>query len=218
MPADKMSEEALAQLMKAFYESRAGGYQILPYAPYPNQFGIKEAGYGKEVGFVEVGDWLGRLPATSGVTVSFPPPPQQLISVKVKKLHPDAKPPVRANWGDAGYDLCAMSVEQRDNGLVVVHTGIAIEPPEGWWFEMVPRSSICKRGWALANSVGIIDQGYRNEIMAMFTPLRPNPEPLQPGERVVQLIPRQLVNAWFLEVDELSDSDRGQGGFGSTGK
>ena len=138
--------------------------------------------------------------------------------VNFKKLHPEAQKPKFGKPGDAGADLVATSVELRDN-QVVYGTGLAVEIPEGMVGLVFPRSSIRNYDLVLSNGVGVIDSGYRGEIMATFNVK--NPSDVQQiyaeGDRIAQLVivPVPLIN--YREVNELSETERGEGGHGSTG-
>jgi len=140
------------------------------------------------------------------------------MQVKFKKLHNNAVIPSYATAGDAGLDMVAVdlmdSIEQ-----VVYMTGIAVEIPEGHVGLLFPRSSIRKYQLSLSNSVGVIDSGYRGEVQFTFNKTAgPASYKYKIGERIGQLmiIPYPIIEA--VEVNELSDSERGEGGFGSTGK
>jgi len=141
--------------------------------------------------------------------------------VKIKKTHPNSVVPVYAKTGDAGLDLTAVSLEfDYVAGKVTYDTGLAIEIPEGYVGLVFPRSSISKKKLALTNSVGVIDSGYRGSIKAVFkmeSQLLPPEDLYKPGDRVAQIIIIPYPQIEFEEVDELSDSDRKAGGFGSTG-
>lgn len=138
------------------------------------------------------------------------------MKVKIKKLHPDAVIPKYAKPGDAGMDLVAISEEwNEDNSMVTYNTGLAIEIPEGYVGLIFPRSSISKTILHLANSVGVIDSGYRGSIMCKFR----YPEEgmvYDAGDRVAQLLIMPYPSIEFEEVEELSSTERGEGGFGST--
>lgn len=140
------------------------------------------------------------------------------MQVKFKKLHNNAVIPSYATAGDAGLDMVATDL--RDwHDQVVYMTGIAVEIPEGHVGLLFPRSSIRKYQLSLSNSVGVIDSGYRGEIQFTFNKTSgPASQKYKIGERIGQLviIPYPIIEA--VEVDELSDSERGEGGFGSTGK
>lgn len=135
--------------------------------------------------------------------------------LKFKKLHEDAIIPSYAKPGDAGLDLTAVT-ESWNLDIVTYGIGLAVEIPEGFVGLLTPRSSVYKTGLFLANSVGIIDSGYRGEIMFKFKCFEFGVE-YNIGDRVGQLllVPIPLIKT--LEVDELSSTDRGEGGFGSTG-
>ena len=142
------------------------------------------------------------------------------MQVRVKKLHKDAVIPAYGKPGDAGMDLTAISIEKDNYGNVVYGTGLAIEIPEGHVGLLFPRSSNSKTDLYLTNHVGVIDSGYRGEIMFKF---RANPSLInarihRPGERIGQLIIIPYPQVTLVESAELSDTERGDGGFGSTGK
>ena len=137
------------------------------------------------------------------------------LNIKIKRLTPTAKLPTKAHSTDAGYDLYASSCHY-DNGLIVYGTGIAVEIPEGHVGLVFPRSSIANTHLALSNSVGVIDSGYRGEIKAKFR--KGGTRGYVVGDRIAQLIIMPYPEVVFEEVDELSDSDRGTGGSGSSGK
>lgn len=139
------------------------------------------------------------------------------MKVRFKKLHPKAVMPTKAHPTDAGFDLYASRVEQNDRGQIVCHTDIAFEIPEGYTGLVFCRSSICKKSLTLTNAVGVIDSGFRNEVTAVFRQHGYMP-PYQPGERFAQLIIMPYPEIEFEEAEELSDTDRGTGGYGSTGQ
>lgn len=142
------------------------------------------------------------------------------MEVKVKKLDPNSVIPTYAKEGDAGLDLTSISMEVDEHGNYIYHTGLAFEIPEGYVGLIFPRSSICKKDILLSNSVGVIDSGYRGEVCAKFKNIgdRYNHNRYTVGERVAQMIIIPYPKIEFKEVDELSETDRGQGSFGSTGK
>jgi dUTP pyrophosphatase len=142
-----------------------------------------------------------------------------MMKVKVKKLHPDAVIPKYAKAGDAGLDLTAVSKEWDEaKEKIVFGTGLAVEIPEGYVGLIFPRSSICKTNIALSNSVGVIDSGYRGEIKFFFSP-GPRPKAnYEVGDRVGQLVIMPYPTIELVESETLSDSERGDGGFGSSGK
>lgn len=138
------------------------------------------------------------------------------MKVKIKKLHEDAVIPSYAKHGDAGMDLYSVRMEKDNNQNDVHYTGLAVEIPEGYVGLLYPRSSISKTSCALRNSVGVIDSGYRGEIMVKFG-CSTNLNCYRVGDRVAQLIIMPYPQIELEEVEELSDTDRGDGGFGSTG-
>lgn len=141
------------------------------------------------------------------------------MQVKIKKLNESAVIPSYAKNGDAGLDLTATSLEVIDTGdygYINYGTGLAIEIPTGYVGLIYPRSSISKTGHILANSVGVIDSGYRGEIQVRFKTI-PDTTIYKVGDKIAQLIIKPYPEIQFEEVEELSDTDRGEGGFGSTG-
>jgi dUTP pyrophosphatase len=144
------------------------------------------------------------------------------MKVKIKKLHPLAVIPTYAKSGDAGMDLIATSIISETPSQITYGLGIALEIPEGFVGLVFPRSSIRKTRLQLSNSVGVIDSGYRGELQATFnkitTTIENQKNDYKVGDRVCQImiIPHPPIE--FDEVDELSDTERGEGGFGSTGK
>jgi len=138
--------------------------------------------------------------------------------VKVKKLHPSAVIPTYAKNGDAALDLTAISKEwDEEKGLVIFGTGLAFEIPQGYVGLLFPRSSVIKTPLILANSVGVLDAGYRGEVKFMFRPVDRARKNYEIGDRVGQIIIIPFPQITFVEALKLSDSDRGEGGFGSTG-
>jgi len=135
--------------------------------------------------------------------------------LKFKKLHEDAIIPSYAKPGDAGLDLTAVT-ESWNLDIVTYGTGLAVEIPEGFVGLLTPRSSVYKTGLFLANSVGVIDSGYRGEIMFKFKCFEFGVE-YNIGDRIGQLLLVPIPFIKTLEVNELSSTDRGEGGFGSTG-
>lgn len=160
------------------------------------------------------------------------------MQVKVKKLSENAVMPKKAHKTDAGFDLVATSREIDGDGNIVYGTGLAFEIPEGYVGYIFPRSSISKKDVMLTNAVGVIDSGYRGEVTAKFKMaieagmlIKENMEEhyypetqfangrvYNVGERIAQLIIMPLPKIELEEATELSESDRGEGGYGSTGK
>ncbi len=158
------------------------------------------------------------------------------MKVKVKKLSENAVLPKKAHKTDAGFDLVATSRVIDADGNIVYGTGLAFEIPEGYVGYIFPRSSVSKKDVMLTNGVGVIDAGYRGEVMAKFKSMSRAKETYlgtgsehgytnnrfgtdyKVGERIAQLIIMPLPEVELEEADELSESDRGEGGYGSTGK
>lgn len=139
--------------------------------------------------------------------------------VKVKKLREDAVIPSYAKQGDAGLDLVGTHIISNTDTQITYGTGLAFEIPEGYVGLIYPRSSIRKYQVMLSNSVGVVDSGYRGEVQATFNKLNgAHSISYSTGERIVQLIIVPYPTVTLIQSDELSDSERGQGGFGSSGK
>ena len=123
------------------------------------------------------------------------------LQVRIKKLVPEAVVPAYASPGDAGLDLTATSAEFDPPG----HVGL-----------LFPRSSVHKTGLTLSNGVGVIDSGYRGEIRAVFY-VPEGAKPYAVGDRCAQLVVMPFPQVQIVEADALSETERGGGGFGSTG-
>ena len=172
---------------------------------------------------------------------------QQDLKVRIKRLHPNSVIPTYAHSTDCGLDLTAVSKTFDEYGNVVYGFGLAFEIPEGYAGFIFPRSSNHKSGLLLTNSVGVIDAGYRGEVTAKFATRKwiTQPEKLidriryfikgdysgklntqavfnkrnyEIGDRVAQMVILPYPKVEFVEADELSDTERGTGGYGSTGK
>jgi dUTP pyrophosphatase len=154
------------------------------------------------------------------------------VIVRIQKLDEMAQLPKYAKHGDAGLDLVAISKNETDD-YIEYGTGLAIEIPEGYVGLIFPRSSISKHDMALANSVGVIDSGYRGEIKLRFNVVRNDSiqpslfeqlEPTKPSviyevsDKIGQLIILPYPHVVLQVVDDLAESARGAGGFGSSGK
>jgi dUTP pyrophosphatase len=148
------------------------------------------------------------------------------MKVKVKKLHPEAVIPKYSKTGDAGLDLTAISVDSDEVGNLVYKTGLAFEVPEGYVGLLFPRSSNSKKDLYLTNHVGVIDSGFRGEITLKFreTTQRSAGEAggsvcyvYGKGDRIGQLIIIPYPQIELEEAEELSSTERGSGGYGSTG-
>ena len=150
------------------------------------------------------------------------------MEVRIKKLHPNAVIPTYAKDGDAGMDLTAVTKSYDRDGNIVYGTGLAFEIPKGYVGLVFPRSSISNLDITMSNCVGVIDSGYRGEVTAKFKPAmlfnreqRPiilNNRIYNIGERIAQLVIIPYPQITFVEADELSETERGAGGYGSSGK
>ena len=139
--------------------------------------------------------------------------------VKLKKLSPDAVIPKYAKDGDAGLDLVATSKLSNTSFQVSYGTGLAMEIPKGFVGLVFPRSSIRNTELTLSNSVGVIDSGYRGELQATFNKTRGfGSIDYSIGDKIAQIIIIPYPPIEFQEVEELNNTERGEGGFGSTGK
>ena len=137
------------------------------------------------------------------------------MRIKIKKLHEDATIPKYAHYGDAAVDLTAIRQWEDNYGNLCYGTGIAIEIPEGYVGLLFPRSSVSKTNLRLCNSVGVIDSGYRGEVMLKFD--KTGEKQYEAGDRIGQLMLVPIPSIQFVQVANLPQSDRGLGGFGSTG-
>lgn len=141
--------------------------------------------------------------------------------VKIKKIDPDAIVPTYGSPYSAGADLYACeksTVTVSPHETVLVHTGLAFEIPEGFAGFIHARSGLAtKKGLAPANKVGVIDADYRGEVMVSLHNHTDVPQSVEPFERVAQMVIAPFLKADFVETEELSDTVRGTGGFGSTG-
>ena len=146
-----------------------------------------------------------------------------MIKVNFKKLDKNAHAPTYGSEYAAGADLYALTGGETLNfapgETKMIKTGIAVEIPEGYAGLIYARSGIAtKRGLAPANKVGVIDSDYRGEIMVSLHNHSGACQEIADGERIAQLVIAPFLAAEFCETDELSDTVRGDGGFGSTGK
>lgn len=150
------------------------------------------------------------------------------MKIRFKKLRADAVMPSKAHATDAGFDLVAVSRVFDEYGCVSYGTGIAVEIPKGHVGLLFPRSSVCKTDLSLSNCVGVIDSGYRGEVKAKFRPQLTfagdragdpfGSRCYEVGERIMQMVVMPYPEVEFEESDTLSDSDRGGGGYGSSGR
>ena len=143
------------------------------------------------------------------------------MEVRIKKLKADAVVPTYGSEFSAGADLYACeesTVTIAPHETVLVHTGLSFEIPEGYGGFIYARSGLAtKKGLAPANKVGVIDADYRGEVMVSLHNHTNTPQSVEPGERVAQMVIAPFLKAEFTVAEELSDTVRGTGGFGSTG-
>lgn len=144
------------------------------------------------------------------------------MTIRYKRLSEQAVAPVKAHSTDAGFDLTVsrITTELNECGqlVLVYHTDLALEIPEGWYGAIVPRSSISKKSVRQCNAPGTVDAGYRGEVtVKMMSTTDVVPSVYKIGERFAQLLILPVPEVDFVESEELSESDRGEGGYGSTG-
>lgn len=141
------------------------------------------------------------------------------MKLQIKKLHPDAILPRYASADAAGADLCTLEEAILLPGETkLLHTGLAMAIPQGYGGFIFARSGLAsKRGLAPANKVGVIDSDYRGELMVALYNQSQEPQKIEKGERIAQFVLLPCPQAEFIETEELSETDRSSGGFGSTG-
>lgn len=157
-------------------------------------------------------DWCNWVPGLSGTRTQGSHPLFRWV-----KTRPDAIAPSKGLTSDSGFDLTLLEPAKVVGPATFYKTGIRVQPAFGWYFDVVPRSSIAKSGYMLANSVGVIDRGYTGEILVPLIKIDPNTPDLKLPARVVQMIPRQIVAVQLIEVETFDETVRGPNGFGSTG-
>ena len=140
------------------------------------------------------------------------------MKVKLKKLNENVKLPVYAKTGDAGLDIKATRIESENNYSITYGTDLCIEIPFGYVGLVFPRSSVRNYDLILSNCVGVIDSGYRGEIMATFKKTKLDGMYYDVDDKIMQIIILPYPSIEFEFVDELSETERGKGGFGHTGK
>jgi dUTP pyrophosphatase len=181
-----------------------------------------------DVNFIqELDDVLGKLAndVEKQVTPKVPNFPTNFgtisegVMVKVKKLDPNAVIPSYSKVGDAGMDLTISNIKENTSFSITYGFGIAMEIPKGYVGLVFPRSSVRNQDLILSNCVGVIDSGYRGELQATFKKTQGlDSISYNVGERGVQIIILPYPEVFMTEVPELSNTERGEGGFGSTGK
>ena len=142
------------------------------------------------------------------------------VAINVKRTHPEAKLPAYKTDGAAGFDLHSIEGAILSPGeMKSFKLGLAFEIPEGYEIQIRPRSGLSfDTGLIAKNTIGTIDSDYRGEIAMCLMNIGLEPEEINPGDRICQGILKEVPKAKFYEVKELSDSKRGEAGFGSTGK
>ncbi len=143
------------------------------------------------------------------------------MKVQIKKLNENAVIPSYAKNGDAGMDLVATSIISNTSTQITYGIGLALEIPKGFVGLIFPRSSVRKTRLMLSNCVGVVDSGYRGELQATFNKINNDSvseNDYKVGDRIAQIMIIPHPDIQFEEADELSDTERGEGGFGSTGK
>ncbi|MDO7786990.1 dUTP diphosphatase [Desulforamulus aquiferis] len=140
--------------------------------------------------------------------------------IKIKRIHPNAEIPKRATAESAGFDLqCIEDVIIGSGKHLAVRTGLAFEIPSGHAMLIYPRSGLAKNhGITLSNAVGVVDSDYRGEIVVLLHNTGSYDVSFKVGDRIAQAIIHKLPDIELVECEELSDTERGRGGFGSTGK
>lgn len=145
------------------------------------------------------------------------------MKVKIKKLYEDAVVPTRGSYQAAGYDLYAHGLPDgtliRPHDTWMIGTGIAMEIPDGYFGGIYARSGLAtKKGLRPANCVGVVDADFRGEIKVAVHNDSDQQQEVKNGDRIAQLIIQPYLNVEFQEADELSDTERGSGGFGHSGQ
>lgn len=142
------------------------------------------------------------------------------LVIKFAKCHDDAVIPYKKRPSDSGYDVVVIEkLKETDLGVQYWRTGIKCEMPAGWYMDMVPRSSLSKKGFTITNCVGIIDQSYKGEIVVVVHKTSNHKGEISPGDRIAQLIPRETTHfkTIVVEESELIQTERQEKGFGSSG-
>ena len=137
------------------------------------------------------------------------------MKLKIKKLNPEAKIPQYAHHDDAGMDVYALTKEVKEK-FIEYGTGLSFEVSEGYMMLIFPRGSLSNKDLIMANHVGVLDAGYRGELKMRFK--KTGDDVYELGDKIGQIIVVPFPKIEFEEVDELSETKRGEGGFGSTGK
>jgi deoxyuridine 5'-triphosphate nucleotidohydrolase len=155
-------------------------------------------------------DWCNWAPALISKTPAHP-------LFRWARVLPNAVAPSKSSASDSGFDVTLIDRGHRVGAVEFFRSGIRVQPAFGWYFDLVPRSSITKSGYMLANGIGVIDRAYTGEILVALIKTDPAAPELSLPARIVQIIPRPIISPELVEVDNFDDTARGSGGFGSTG-
>lgn len=169
-----------------------------------------------------------RIQIEQGITKTFAQEYGQALNtlrkrystLKVQKMFPEAIIPKKAHPLDSGFDVSVIRVINPNfgPGVVLFGTGLIVRPPDGYYIDLVLRSSVCKLGWGFANSVGIIDSQYRGELCISLFKLNENAKDLELPARIGQMILRPLICTDIEVMDDVGKTMRGVNGWGSSGK
>ena len=146
----------------------------------------------------------------------------EIVTIEFFKLEPDVTIPTRGSTTAAGWDLrCIEDAKLKHREVTLIRTGLALAIPDGWEGQLRCRSGLAKKGMMVSNGIGTIDSDYRGEIMILATWVGPDEEyVINKGERIAQILIKKVPDVEFKEVtslEELGNTERGSGGFGSTG-
>lgn len=142
-----------------------------------------------------------------------------MLTLQFKKLHDHIKTPTRAHDTDACMDIYSpIDITLKKNSITKVHLGFSVACPTGYKFCLYSRSGLASKGILLSNSVGIVDEEYRGEVIAALYNINNEDYHVKSGDRILQCALEAVVPVQIIEVDELNQTSRGDGGFGSTGK
>lgn len=158
-------------------------------------------------------DWTQWVPALSGGGRYG-----RALHFRWAKTKDEAVPPFKERASDSGYDVTLIEKVKQRGRMELYTTGIKVKPEYGWYFDLVPRSSISKTGYMMANSFGVIDRTYTGPVLVALVKVDPNAPDLELPARLAQLVPRPIVHVQFEEVESLEETERGAGSFGSTGR
>lgn len=136
--------------------------------------------------------------------------------IKVLKKNQNAVIPTKAHTSDSGWDLTAIEIYKKVGEVTLYDTGISVQPPPGFYTEIFPRSSISKTGYMLANSIGVIDESFRGSLLIALRKIDKDSPDIELPCKIAQLVLRKREDADILVVNTLEDTERGEGGFGST--